>query len=48
MRKDAHLTGLTAVTAGHVDPKFGAEALRLVEGRVGLAVQGDKVVTFEL
>lgn len=27
---------------------FGAEALRLCAGEVGLAVQGEKVVTFEL
>ena len=27
---------------------FGADALRLVEGKIGLAVQGEKVVTFEL
>ena len=27
---------------------FGAEALRLVEGKVGLAVKGEKVVTFDL
>ncbi len=27
---------------------FGAEALRLVDGQIGLAVKGEKVVTFEL
>jgi ribonuclease D len=27
---------------------FGADALRLCEGQIGLAVQGEKVVTFDI
>ena len=47
---DAMAGGLRDVVAlrGWRNEVFGADALRLCEGQIGLAVQGEKVVTFDI
>lgn len=47
---DAMAGGLRDVVAlrGWRKEVFGADALRLCEGKIGLAVQGEKVVTFDI
>jgi ribonuclease D len=47
---DAMAGGLRDVVAlrGWRKEVFGADALRLCEGQIGLAVQGEKVVTFDI